>query len=633
MNWSAWTSLAGFYSLGAAWLFSMLIPVIIFYFLKLRRPQMPIASLALWRSVLNDQRVNSPFQRFRRNLLLLFQLLLLIALALSAMQPFLRSGSERAQFLPILVDCSASMGALDKPAGQTRLAELQSQLHDFVDKLLPDQRAMIIAVDNSARRLTEFTDNRRILHAAIDELRVSDVANRLEDGLRMAQALSRSVSIETCMFYTDGNIPAEVDVDLPFNVLYQRIPAGGANLAITQMNARRGQTRWDLFARVEASAAAAVSGTAELYQDGKLVGETPVTLDAGGSQRLVFGVDTDQPAALEVRLRTDGFDSLASDNTVGLSLPAVRPVLVYCPRALESYRKAIAGIKNLQLFPDDDGNGTAASYDLVISDDPKDMALETTVGLFCGFIPNDLKSLVSTKTEMAEVVDWQRSAPLLQHVLLREVQIAENTRSAENVVERDYEELGYETLAVGASGPLIVQKEIGNTIHYHILFHTDQSTLPYRVGFPILVANAIQSAIDRAALSDVRAVQTGVLPPLNRGYTPETAYTVVGPQESYSQLVSSNEGWLTGVAVPYVGKYEIRNSGGVVEEVTAALLSSSESSLKSEERIQFRELKVSAASSLLQNDWPLWWWFATAGFVLLLGEWWLYQRRPPGRRE
>ena len=52
-----------------AWLFLLLVPLVIFYFLKLKRPRLEIPSLALWRSVLNDQRVNSPFQRFKRNIL------------------------------------------------------------------------------------------------------------------------------------------------------------------------------------------------------------------------------------------------------------------------------------------------------------------------------------------------------------------------------------------------------------------------------------------------------------------------------------------------------------------------------------------------------------------------------------
>src|ERR1700729_3453463 len=113
--------LPAFTSLGNAWLFALLVPLIAFYFLKLKRPRVAIPSLVLWRQVVNDQRVNSPFQRFKRNLLLLLQILVLACLVLAAMQPYLRSASPRAQYQPVLIDCSASMAALDKPGGVTRM--------------------------------------------------------------------------------------------------------------------------------------------------------------------------------------------------------------------------------------------------------------------------------------------------------------------------------------------------------------------------------------------------------------------------------------------------------------------------------------------------------------------------------
>ena len=106
-----------FSALASAWLFALLVPLIIFYFLKLKRPRQTVSSLVLWRQVLSDQRVNSPFQRFKRNLLLLLQILLLCALTLGAMQPYWPATGGRAQFIPILIDCSASM-AYDENGGR-----------------------------------------------------------------------------------------------------------------------------------------------------------------------------------------------------------------------------------------------------------------------------------------------------------------------------------------------------------------------------------------------------------------------------------------------------------------------------------------------------------------------------------
>ena len=53
--------LPSFSALSSAWLFTLLIPLVVFYFLKLKRPRHTIPSLVLWRQVLDRKstRLNS----------------------------------------------------------------------------------------------------------------------------------------------------------------------------------------------------------------------------------------------------------------------------------------------------------------------------------------------------------------------------------------------------------------------------------------------------------------------------------------------------------------------------------------------------------------------------------------------
>src|SRR5215216_6405068 len=100
----------------------LFLPVVLaMYLLKLRRNEQVVPSTLLWHKLLTDVEANAPWQRLRRSLLLLLQLLLVALLAVLAARPFLERPAGLAGDVVIVIDTSASMGATDVPP--TRLDE------------------------------------------------------------------------------------------------------------------------------------------------------------------------------------------------------------------------------------------------------------------------------------------------------------------------------------------------------------------------------------------------------------------------------------------------------------------------------------------------------------------------------
>jgi len=626
MNWG------GFQALSHLWLLALLPPLVLFYFLKLKRPRAEIPSLVLWRQVLQDHRVNSPFQRFKRNLLLLLQILLLLLLVLAALQPYWRGGPGRQRRLPVLVDCSASMGALDKSAGSSRLEDAKRRVRAMIDGLAGDQELCLISFDHRPRKLTGFTNNKRLLREALDGIQVADVVSDLEQALRLAQALERSEPFDEVMLFSDGNFPARVNVDLSFKLNYQRLPPAGPNLGITAFSAQRAATGgWDEFVQIEGSSDAEGNASVELFEDGNKVASERVTIARGRAQRMVFQTRGDHAAAVRVQLTPDGFDSLPSDNAAYLDLPESRPLRVFVPKSLVSYRHALQGMQNILLFPQETSDEASGAFDLVISDRPADMSLTARARLSVGFIPSELQRFIEFGTNGSAVVDWRRDAPVLQHVELADLAMLDQPRFTAGAGEGDLENLDYEVLIHGQRGPLLVRKQDSDGLRLALLFHTDRSTLPYRVGFPILIANLVQAAMEQAGLAEALASRTGVLPPLR--LKPQGRYQIQTPAQTTEAVVADDSGMVSGVAAPQAGYYSIRENGVEKRRVGASLVSPSETGLAGVGQIDFNEqLQVGAAVVAVKSDRPLWPSVLLGALGLMLVEWWHFQKKPGGWR-
>src|SRR5262249_32193180 len=276
--------------------------IIALYFLKLRRRSVRVPSTMLWRRGLEDMHVNSLFQRLRRNLLLFLQLFA-VALAMLALGgPRMKGTSGQGQRFVLMIDSSASMSATDV-AGR-RLAKAKDAAKKVVREMDADDLAMVISFADSARVVSNYTSDRRILAQRIDSIQPSQSRTSLREGLQVAAGLANpskqigegivasSVVTPKLFIYTDGgfadvegfslgNLEPEVVVvgppPPPYSAPAEAVSSGGGqkarnpsdNIGIMALQARRDDEKpelYQLFGRVHNYRAEVVETEAQLYR-------------------------------------------------------------------------------------------------------------------------------------------------------------------------------------------------------------------------------------------------------------------------------------------------------------------------------------------------------------------------------
>ena len=92
-------------------LFALSVPLVLLYFLKVRRRERTVSSLLLWSTSLRDREASTFFQRLHRDPLLILQLLALLLLALAVARPIATVMGQGARKVVVVLDTSAATGS------------------------------------------------------------------------------------------------------------------------------------------------------------------------------------------------------------------------------------------------------------------------------------------------------------------------------------------------------------------------------------------------------------------------------------------------------------------------------------------------------------------------------------------
>ncbi len=643
------------------WLIMAAVPplIVMLYFLKLRRQPLQVPSTYLWKKTIEDLHVNSIWQRLRKNLLLLLQLLVVLALMLACLRPGYRGQEQLESRSIIMIDNSCSMQATD--VGKSRLAEAKSETLRMIDALNRSDVAMVIAFSDRADVKQGFTSDKKKLRAAVDNIAPTNRTTDLNEALRAASGLAnpgRTSQIEdmndiqvaeaipaTVYILSDGGFgPPQIDLG-NLSAEYIAIGTPTANnvgiLAFTVERNSEKEGQVEAFARLQNFGAESVSFTATLSSNGELADATEVTIAPGEGAGVAFEISQMTEGMLTLELEHE--DDLSIDNKAfaGLDPPRQLEIVLVSDGnpALEAalateQALAIASVRRLEpaSLEAEESRKLASSgtIDLFVFDQCVPSKMPESNTLFIGALPPVGNWKASQPTGPLFVIDTNRSHPLLQYVDMGAVLIVQG--QALTMPPGGTELLRTDAGILMAVAPreayqdAVVAMPLSNRSDQGTTYNTDW---PQRPSFPVFVLNALEylgGAVSSAGAKTVQPGQPAILSLANRF----DKVRIVGPTGRSVAIDRNGQPQLVFTQTEEAGFYETKpaDSDRLLQLFSVNLFSEQESNIATAPDVSIGAQQIVANPS--QKDIvrvEYWRWLLALALVLLSLEWYLYNRR------
>ncbi|HVP11139.1 MAG TPA: VWA domain-containing protein [Phycisphaerae bacterium] len=647
--------------------------LILLYFLKLRRREHRISSTLLWKRAVHDLQVNAPFQKLRRNLLLFLQLLVLGAIIFGLANPVMNFVKRQERNIVLLVDRSGSMKTIE-PDGRTRMEHVKDAAAQFVSNLADGSRAMVISFADRANVACSFTDDKRRLERQIREVEPTDACSKIGEALQLAVAYSASLVDERggggvpeaaqrgaadIELFSDGRI---ADADEQYvtrgSMQYYKIGEAADNVGIVAFSARRHYERpgmLSVFAEVENFGPRPIRTDVSILLDGRLLpgpgsikeielgpAAAPTsgparpddTAALASRQTVIFEMQHESGGVVEVRLSRD--DALALDNRVVAPIDPPRQVRVLAVSDRADVRWFLnrefvesLEIKDFKLMTGQEYESAPdkaliaegrSAFDLVVLDNHDTARLPPGDYVFLGGLPRVKGYARGEEVEGRVLALWNESHPLLRSVGVDRVFISKWKRLT-------LPEHAVKLIEGEDSVVLALVTEPG---HRYVIsaFDVLDTNLPLQPAFPIFLQNAVMYLAGGGLLDEGRLIRPGDTMSLP---VPPGAQNVRidGPDGREENLEVQGRHSMTFAHTYLAGVYRavFDDKGRTANAFAVNTLDPIESLITPNETFTIGAEQVASVTGQVKVNEPLWPWAAGAALLVLLVEWWIYNKR------
>jgi Ca-activated chloride channel family protein len=602
-----------------AFAFALTIPVVVvFYLLKRKRVVKLVPSTLLWQKFLAETQASAPFQRLRKNWLLILQILLLLLAILALSRPYFAAKMKPAELRVIILDASASMQARDE--SPSRFEKARNDALKWVDSLAGNDQMVVLQAGANTEVKQSATSEKAALRRALQACACSDSQTRLVPALRMAESLVRDQRSAEIHLFSDGAATGLEEFEnkaLP--LVFHKTGNSSVNLGITALDVRANPENAHqraIYVNVANSATNSLSSDLELLFETRVLETRHITVNPGEASPQIFVADQSRDGVFTVRLT--GKDLLSTDDEASIVSMLPRPAKVLLvTRGNRLLEKALRAVPAVELAVANSLTDPATGFDLVVLDGVE--PITWPAGNVLAIKVRNPKWVPEVQSlEAPAIVDWKTSHPLLRYAGFDNVQVVQSL--AAKVPSWAVSLVDSPQASLMLAGDLARQRVVW--IGFDIL----ESNWPLRVSFPIFIANAVEWLNPANEKGAQLMVKAGDPFRLALAGPQKTAQVRLPGGETVSLQLDPKASELVFGDTARRGEYHLRLA---TNEVTFCvnLLDAFESNIKPKDELQLGKYTKVAATTTQRANMEVWRSFAGIGLLLLLFEWWYYHRR------
>lgn len=611
--------------------------LIILYLLKMKRQELEISAVFLWRKSIDDMRANAPLQRLRTNLLFWLQVAVIVCLSLALAEPIGRMALVRGRTVVIVLDRSASMSTVE--ADGTRFDLAVRQARHLVNALSSSDRAAVISFGETASTDLAATTDRDEVLRVLRGLRPSTSGTRLKPALQIALSTAGASPRPEIHLFSDGAAADEGELassDLGVKdaawIHFHRVGRAEQNVGITSLALRPrpgADDRWQLFVAVRNFGPGVFLGELELYlgRGTQPVDLVAIDLPPGAEDSRIFELAVTGP--VEARVRITPPDAFALDNQgfVAARKPTPQRVLLvtranyFLDRATDALPDVVVTALSPAKLPKEaeDQQALFAQYSAVVLDRECPQNLPFGRYLMVDVTPPIPGWSAGEAADGRVIVDWNTAHPIMRFVNPSDLYLGRSRpiRAPEGAV----------VLIDTRDGPVGVAYADDRQRMVVLGFDLYQTNWPLLPSFPIFVANALRWLAGPSGGQVPMIARAGDTFALPAGQAAAGQVLLVAPDGRTVRL-SAEPGRGQAVApLDQLGFYTVEGVSAAAQAIGVNLLSPAESDIRPRASIDLGPQARIAASGSVQAPRRYWTYLVALAVGLLFIEWTIYVRR------